>query len=328
MKPESDPWLLLIHQIPPRPPYVRVKVWRRLQSIGAVAIKNSVYALPASDQAREDFEWTRRQIVDVGGEASVVEARLVDGLTDAHLRSAFVSAREADYRELADEARTLLRGLGHRRARRALPAEVAARVESALMRLRRRATHVASIDFFGAPGREAVDGLLRDIEGRLAPVTPPRAPGTGSRVDRAAYRGRTWVTRAGVHVDRIASAWLVRAHIDPQARFRFVGSSDHRRAPGEVRFDMFEAEFTHDGELCTFEVLIRDFGLDEPALVPLAHIVHELDLRDGKVARPEVPGLERVLDGITRSTSDDDERLRRGAVVLEALLESFRRRGG
>src|SRR6476659_3797612 len=80
-------WLLLIHQLPPKPDYFRVKIWRRLQTLGAVAIKNSVYALPFSPQASEDFQWLRKEITGGGGEASVCRATFVDGLADPQIES-------------------------------------------------------------------------------------------------------------------------------------------------------------------------------------------------------------------------------------------------
>src|SRR5947209_9328236 len=89
-------WLLLIHQLPAKPAYFRVKIWRRLQGIGAVAVKNAVYALPAGDQAREDFQWLLAEIAEGGGEAVVCEARLIDGLTDQQVRALFDAARDAD----------------------------------------------------------------------------------------------------------------------------------------------------------------------------------------------------------------------------------------
>src|SRR5262249_22787030 len=106
-KPTEPRWLLLIHQIPPKPNYFRVKIGRRLQRLGAAAIKNSVYALPKSDQSQEDFEWVVREIVEGGGEASVCEARFVEGLSDGEVEGLFNSAREAEYLELANEARRL-----------------------------------------------------------------------------------------------------------------------------------------------------------------------------------------------------------------------------
>src|SRR6202166_810645 len=104
-------WLLLIHQLPAKPAYLRVKIWRRLADIGAVAIKNAVNALPASEQTQEDFEWLLREIIEGGGEALICEARLVDGLTDEEVRAMFNTAREADYDSLAKDARAFAAAL-------------------------------------------------------------------------------------------------------------------------------------------------------------------------------------------------------------------------
>ena len=109
-------WLVLIHQIPPNPSYLRVKVGRRLQALGAVAVKNSVYVLPIGDDALEDFQWVLREIVSGGGNASVCEARFVEGLSDASVEALFNTAREVDYEALAQEARALQAG-GSKRGR-------------------------------------------------------------------------------------------------------------------------------------------------------------------------------------------------------------------
>ncbi|HET7296834.1 MAG TPA: chromate resistance protein ChrB domain-containing protein, partial [Gemmatimonadales bacterium] len=136
-------------------------------------------------------------------------------------------------------------------------------------------------------------------------------------------RGRTWVTRAGVHVDRIASAWLIRRFIDPEARFRFVGSGEHRAAPDELRFDMFDAEFTHEGDRCTFETLASRFGLADPALTAIGELVHDIDCKDGKFGRGETPGFERLIGGIARRHASDAARVERGAALLDDLYEGF-----
>src|ERR1700712_5210669 len=103
--PLLDRWLLLIHQLPAKPAYFRVKIWRRLQGLGAVGVKNAVYALPANDQTQEDFEWLLKEIVAGGGEAMVCEARLIDGLSDQEVRRLFNTARDDDYEALGKEAR-------------------------------------------------------------------------------------------------------------------------------------------------------------------------------------------------------------------------------
>jgi hypothetical protein len=313
--PPEARWLLLIHQLPPRPAYLRVKVGRHLQRLGAVAIKNSVYALPAGEEAQEDLAWARGEIVKGGGDASIVEARFVDGLSDAQVIALFQAAREADYRELAAQARGVASGVPRRGPPDSRRAEAAGKV----VRLRHRLGELVAIDFFGAPGREAVEGLVAGLEARMKPETEPLVPRTPTTPIEE-VQGRTWVTRAGIKVDRMASAWLIRRFIDPQARFKFVPAKGYAPAPRELRFDMFDAEFTHEGDRCTFEVLTERFALGDPVLRHLAEIVHDVDLKDGKFGREEAAGLGLIVAGIAVAHPDDDEaRLARGAAVFDDL---------
>jgi len=315
-------WLLLIHQIPPKPNYFRVKVWRRLQRLGAVAIKNSVYVLPRSDQAYEDFQWVAREIVEGGGDVSICEARFVEGLSDQQVEALFHSARDADYAQITEEARRVMKEIG---SVGKIDPEALVQAEASLARLKRRQSEITSIDFFGAPGREALDGLLGGIEARLIPPARgeevvPDASGMGKQV-----RGRTWVTRKGIHIDRMASAWLIRRFIDPDARFKFVVSRGYRPEAGEVRFDMFEAEYTHKGDRCTFEVLVEGFCLRDSALLPIAQIVHDIDLKDSKFELRETAGIDHLVAGIGLAHRDDEERLARGSALFDDLHAYFRR---
>ncbi len=192
--------------------------------------------------------------------------------------------------------------------------------------MKRRAAEVSSIDFLGAPGRRTVDKLLGDVEVRLRDVKRERRAPAASGSIHKRTRGRTWVTRKGLHVDRMASAWLIKRFIDPGARFKFVPSKGYRPQPGELRFDMFEAEFTHEGDRCTFEVLIGKFQPDDQALHTVAQIVHDIDLKDSKFGRPEVPGIDRLVAGIAMGHREDEERLARGSVIFEDLYEYFKRK--
>jgi hypothetical protein len=309
-------WLVLIHQIPNRPPYLRVKVGRRLQGLGAVGVKNSVYVLPRTDDALEDFQWVRREIVGGGGEASVLVAHFIEGLSDPDLERLFNAAREAEYAALAKEARALQVLSRGRRGK----AEEKARVW--LQRLRKRLTQVVEVDFFGASGRDAVEGPLAAVEAALRPKGPA---GETKAAQSGGLKGRTWVTRIGIHIDRIGSAWLIRRFIDAEAHFRFLKPTDPVSG-GELRFDMFEGEFTHEGELCTFEVLLRDFALEDPALSRLGEIVHSIDLKDGRYSHPETAGLDHVIAGIALRHKDDEGRLRDGAAAFEGLYEYFKGR--
>lgn len=236
-------WLLLIHQLPPKPDYVRVKVRRRLQRLGAAALKSSVYVLPESDENLEDFQWLANEIMADGGEATIVSGSVLSGITDGELESLF----------------------------------------------------------------------------RMEPrVSGPAKPA-------AIPRGSTWVTRQGVFIDRIASAWLIRRFIDPDATFKFVPARGYKPRPGEVRFDMYTGEFTHAGDRCTFETLLAHFELDDAAFRALGEIVHDIDCKDEKFGRDEAAGVLAVIQGIALATTDDAERIERGTLVLDGLYGQLSR---
>jgi hypothetical protein len=316
---EVPRWLLLIHQIPPKPGYLRVKIWRQLQRLGAVAVKNTVYVLPRSDQSYEDLQWVLRAIVDGGGDAMICEARFAEGLDDPQVEALFHAARDADYAQIAEDAKRL----SEEWPSTAVDIEQKARLAAEVSRLRRRFSEVAAIDFFGAPGRDSIHGLLCALEARANAEDPAIHALQSSREE---VRGRTWVTRKGIHVDRMASGWLIRRFIDPDARFKFVDGKRYQPEPAELRFDMFEAEFTHEGDRCTFEVLLDRFDLDDPSLRPLAEIVHDIDLKDSKFGRPETQGVASLVAGIAMGHRDDETRLARGSAVFEDLREYFRRK--
>jgi hypothetical protein len=315
-------WLLLVHQLPAKPAYQRVKVWRRLQALGAVTVKNSVYVLPTGEQAQEDFEWLLKEIADGGGEGMIFEARLIDGLSDEDVRGLFNAARAQDYDALAGETRALSEAFDGSDA-----AAVRAAAQVKLIHLRTDVAKVAAIDFFGANGRETVEGLLAGLEARLredAMMTTGRQEQAPEPLRSDTFKGRLWVTRRGVYVDRIASAWLIRRFIDPEARFKFVPAKGYVPEPGELRFDMYDGEYTHQGDCCTFEVLLAHTGREDPALSALGEIVHDIDLKDSKFGRPETTGVAHLMKGITAANRDDQRRLERGAAVFDDFYEYFR----
>jgi hypothetical protein len=316
-------WLLLIHQLPAKPAYLRVKIWRRLQGIGAIAVKNAVHVLPMNEETQEDFEWLLREIEEGGGEAFVCEARLIDGLSDQEIRALFDKARDADYAQVVKDARALAKSL-----RPNAKTSVLADVRAQVARLRKRLAEIVAIDFFGAIGRETAEEMIRTLEARLNEDADVRGKDTAPSAARPpeTLRNRTWVTREGVYTDRIASAWLIRRFIDPEARFKFVSGKGYRPKEGELRFDMFEAEFTHEGDKCTFEVLLDRCGLKDAALRAIAEIVHDVDLKDGKFGRTEVAGIRTLIEGIGATTRDDTQRIARGTEVFNDLYEYFRKK--
>ena len=256
----SPKWLLLIHQLPAKPAYVRVKIWRRLQALGAVTVKNAVYALPANDESREDFAWLCQG--DRGGGRRGDRLRGGAGRrasTTTRSRACSMPRATQDYAEIAEEARARRRSAAgeasRRRARR--------RRQRRSARLRKQLDAVIAIDFFGANGRETgarawSSGLEASFKQGGDAVQSKRRNGPARP---APLKQRIWVTREGVQVDRIASAWLIRRFIDRRGALQ-VRARRAAIAPqaGELRFDMFEGEFTHEGDRCTFEVLLARRG--------------------------------------------------------------------
>jgi hypothetical protein len=313
--PESEArerWLLLIHQLPPKPDYLRVKVRRRLERIGAIPLKNSVYVLPATDEASEDFEWLAREIAADGGEASVCGAEFIKGISDEALIETFRASRDTAYADIATQARGLAAARNH--ASEASPPSAIARHA----RLQRRLGEVVAIDFFGARGRVAAEEALRGAERRLEAASSA-GPATSTPAAINPPRARTWVTRRDVHVDRVTSAWLIRRFIDPSARFKFVPPKGYKPLAAELRFDMYEAEFTHEGERCTFETLTARFGLHDRALRLLGEMVRDIDFKQETYRHGETSGLARLVVEVARVTDNDARRIEIVSAALDAL---------
>ena len=303
----------MIHSIPPKPPYLRAKVMRRLTRLGSLPLKRSAYLLPGTDAALEDFQWLRQEIQNEGGDAWLVQGRFVGGLADEEIRDRFRAIRLADYTALADDVRTLL----GRVQEGVDPDEVFAHERR---RLTKRFEASRRLDFFDADGRDEVEVLMSKIDRHLAHAGAPQTA-TPSRDE---LQSRTWATRAGVKVDRMASAWLIRRFIDPAATFVFLEAHGGSPPQGAVRFDTFEGEFTHDGDRCTFEVLLDVTGRnDDPGLTAIAHIVHDLDLRDDRYQRSETAGVGAFITGIAARFDNDHRRIAESAPFFDTLYASL-----
>lgn len=287
-----------------------------MQQIGALVVKQSVYVLPDSSAAREDFEWLKTEIEGAGGQASVFAAEAVDAWSTDALVDEFRRTREDAYAALAREADRILRQASRPGSRKTPAPRV-------VDQLRERLAAIERVDFFGSAGRDRVVSLVGDIETRLA-ARRRGGPREGAPQPPDDYRGRLWVTRPRPGVDRMASAWLIRRFIDPEARFGFV--ADRQAAPPKaIPFDMFGVEWTHQGDRCTFEVLCERFGLDSSALSAIAAIVHDLDLKDNRFKAPEAPAIGLVIDGLRLAEADDHQLLAEGMTLFEALHQAFER---
>ncbi len=292
----------------------RVSFWRRLQRMGAVTAKAGVYLLPPHDGCVEAFQWLAQEVQQIGGDAVVMRVDRFEGLPDAELVELFQETCRAKYAELEAEAADLEKSL--RQGKKDL-----ARAEGVekLEKLRKRQAEVARVDFFNCPDAVKVNDLLRRIQEQLRPGHSSVAPIALKKL--ADYREARWVTRPRPHVDRLACAWLIRRFISPTAEIRYAT----RAESGEVGFDMRDARFGHEGNFCTFETMLTAFGLKEPGLQGLAEIVHEIDLRDGRYARPETSGLELILKGWLQAGLPDKEIEQRGIALFEGLFTALSR---
>ncbi len=313
-------WLLLVHQLPSTSSNLRVRTWRRLRQLGAVAVKQAAYVLPDSPPAREDFEWLKAEIEAAGGQASVFAADSVDGRSDDEIIEEFRRSREESYGKLGQLIERALRRPSKSRSPRRRPSASSRR---RVAELERRLADIEAVDFFGSDGRDRVASLLNRLKIETA-GGPAAAMESDAGARRELYRGRLWVTRPRPGIDRIASAWLIRRFIDPDARFTFA--SDPASVPREgVPFDMFGVELSHLGDRCTFETLQQKFGIQDAAVERLAAIVHDLDLKDALFGAPEAPTVGALIDGLQKLYEDDDALLASGGVLFEALYRGFQK---
>jgi len=313
----SEILLLLLIGLPPTPSSLRVRVWRRLRSLGAVPLKRSAYLLPDTPERYEDFQWLAQEIERDGGEATLIRVQQIENLDEAEVLALFHEPRNQDYRQLATRYRKALQGLEEKSAPRR------ARATEELSRLARDHQRIRDVDFFGAPGGAEVRRLEEVIAMRTRrPESPRRAP--APTLDLSTLRGRRWVTRPRPHVDRVASAWLIKRFIDAQAEFVFAAPAQF---PGDaIPFDAPGVELSHQGEDCTFETLVKRAGLRDRRLARLAEVVHEADLRDGKYPHEEARGIDVAVRALLAASPDDHQVLAQGMALFEGLYTTTPRR--
>ncbi len=287
-------------------------LWRRLRRLGAVAPAGGVHILPARDECVEAFQWLTQEIRQAQGEAVLMHVTRVEGLTDAQIIALFQAARTQEYAEVDTAASALEQGL-----REPGEPEERDRLREVLEKLRRRYSEIARADYFDCPAGARVAVRLAAIERVLSPLPADAATVAPALLNH--FRDARWVTRPRPHVDRLACAWLIRRYINPAAPIRYGAQPE----PDEVAFDMADARFGHHGNLCTFETMLRAFGLDEPALHGMAEIVHEIDLRDGRYLRPEIAGIDAVLGGWLLTDITDTERELYGTALFDGLYAAL-----
>ena len=301
----GTPWLFFMPRLPARNATQRVSVWRKLQRYGALGWKNSAYILPHTPGNLEKFRWLTTEIRKYRGDASILKVAHIEGYADRQIIALFNEARARDYERVIRDLRLYLPKAVNRSKAQQL---------GHFASLNRRLVQIAAIDVFRCAKREEAEALLRKLEDR---ARSGRAASGMNRKKVQEYRGRVWMTRPRPEVDRVASAWLIQHFIDPKARFIF--SSDPQAREGAVRFDMFEGEFTHVGDECTFETLVKRFKLRDKGLRLIAQLVHDADLEDNKFGRAEGKAVDLIVKGWGKMDWADEQILRRGFELFDAL---------
>jgi len=291
-------WLLLLVRLPATHSAERVAIWRKLKKSGAIQIQTSTYILPDDPARYETFQWLTQHIRDTGGDATLVRVSEIEGLSNERLIELFNAARAKEYASL----REMLRPLTARSTR-------TSNSDGRLDRIRKQFRDIRETDFFNSPKAKDLEMVL----GRLDKTQPKAQP----KLERRDFCGKVWLTRPRPEIDRVGSAWLIRKFIDPKAKFVF----GNKRGPNRrvLTFDMLEGDFSHDGDNCTFETLLRRFAIQDKTACKIAEMVHDADLGDDKFQRTECIGIDRVLKGWAKEGLSDQEILRRGFECFDAL---------
>lgn len=317
--PQNQEWLLFFYSVPSKPVKNRMQVWRLLTKSGALQLKGAVYVLPFTEDHLELCQWLTSTITAMGGEADFVRTAKLETMQNREVIELFSRQREKDYlgigKKVEEVERWLSGGMpGLSRADR--------KILEQLNRCRKEFEELGRIDFFISPARarleEKMDTLTQAVRDRLKTGATTEGAKIRSR-QPAHYQEKIWVTRKNPYVDRMASAWLVRKFIDAEARFGFTDTAEAAPAEGTIYFDIPGGEFTHVGDLTTFEVLIEAFGLSQKALRRMAEIIHQIDLQDDKYQPAEAGGVRGILEGIRLTAQDDHAALLKGMDVVEWL---------
>lgn len=314
-------WLFLVHQIHTPNSRERVKVWRAIKKIGAVLYRNSVYVLPYGKERLEDFQWVCQQINDSQGEASIFTSNAESEKEDLVIETLFRKARGEDYAALIASGARLLSRINSSKKRKGWTDSKRFAFQKEALQLREQFEETRKIDFFSNPVSRKAHQILNDISARLISSEEKMTTASAKNYSRKEFQGKTWTTRENIHIDRLCTAWLIQRFIDPSAKFVF--GPENSLPADAIPFDVFGAEFGHHGEDCTFETMVKAFGIRDAAIAEISEIIHDVDLKDHKFGRSEANGINLVIRSLSDSMKDDHRVLEIGSSILDGLYQSF-----
>ena len=303
-------WISLITSLPTENATARMRAWRSLKASGAAVLRDGVYLMPGREDCQHTLDTVAAHVRAAEGTALVVR---LEEPTDGNFVALF--DRSADFASVLADISS---------AREVLTPDTANEALKQARKLRKAFANLAAIDFFPGEAQKQADEALRDLEQRaawaLSPDEPHPVNDDISRLNIQDYQGRVWATRRRPWVDRLACAWLIRRHIDPQAKLLWLAIPADCPADA-LSYDFDGATFTHVGARVSFEVLLASFGLETPALQRFGALVHFLDV--GGVQPPEASGIESALAGMRDTINDDDQLLALASAIFDGLLASF-----
>ncbi len=321
---QSQRWLLFFYSIPSKPVASRMKIWRKLTRVGALPFKGAVYILPENEENLEYFQWLVSEVVSMGGEGAFVKVEKVETANNEEIIHLFNEQREREYLRVEKALEEIERKLSANKKGGAIPNKK--RLLKQLTTIVREFEEIRKIDFFSSKGGEVVKRRVKFIESEIKRIAGPEIKKEQTvifpRIVKD-YKGKIWVTRRNPFVDRMASAWLIKRFIDEEAVFQSMDEKEIANLDKNmILFDARGGEFTHIGDMCTFETILKSFGLKDKGLKKIAEIVHKLDVKDDKYKSSEANGIEEVLVGIRKISKDDAEALEKGMDVFEMLYAS------
>jgi hypothetical protein len=320
---KEDGWILFFYTVPSKPVSNRMKVWRKLMKAGAIQLKGAVYILPFNDEHYELLQWLVSEIGEMKGEGAFTRIEHIDTMKDSEIIALFNQQRANDYKIIGKALDNIERRLSSiKQGGKAQDTKV---LSDQFRKLLKEYEDVKRVDFFSSTMGQALNERLKRVECEINKLSGTKKESLVTISCRVVddYQGKVWVTRKKPFVDRMASAWLIKKFIDKSASFDFIDEKDiDAVGKSSIVFDMRGGEFTHIGNVCTFEVLIKSFGLKDKTLKKIAEIVHDLDMKDDKYKPVESKGLEDILIGIRKTARDDVDTLEKGMQVFEMLYVS------
>jgi hypothetical protein len=318
----NDKWFFFSFSLPAKNQTGRMRIWRRLTGLGAVIIKNAFYALPARSNLHEQLSWLVKEVEGLGGEALFLETAPPANMSGKDIALKLTQARDADWQSMEQELLTLL-DQAHQ------PTPDRTTLEAAHRRLAKRIGSIGDIDYFPSGRGARVEGLMAELALLLSGEAAATSAPALRMLSSEHFKGMVWVTRERPYIDRLASFWLVRRYLDPDAAIAFVPAGDNpTKKKGTVRFDMADAEFTHVGSLTTFEVLCESFRLTWRIPSRFREVIRAIDLNELETGPAEALGVKQVLDGFVHSIPEDALLVEQSLAFFDALLASYSKTHG